>query len=281
MSSFTRVNKSMQIIGQVIVLLALLSRLAQATTTARLTTKTSSPVSSWSGELATGLSRGMVEQSNYYWTVGTALSYKINKRSSLSAKLDFATPVDDRDLKVFDDDLKYNGLEDLMLVYDHAMIKTKTSQFNFFITGALPTSRTSQKASLYGSVSPGVSYGAKLSSIFSWSTTHSLSLATYKYETADMFGSASNYPFALSDSLGAKINFLDNLALTGSYAYSSIQNYLHRTKNINSFSTSLVFNFSNGFGLSAFYSWKDATLTNNSLFDSNNSLLGAGISYDF
>lgn len=100
----------------------------------------------------------------------------------------------------------------------------------------------------------------------------------YTYETADVFGTTPNSPYALITRGLIRYNFARKLMLQGLYQFSPTWDYNGNRYLNQSASASAIYYLNSQITASVGWSWADQYLTNNSLFDFAASQWTAGLS---
>lgn len=157
---------------------------------------------------------------------------------------------------------------------------SKKDRVNFYGTLRLPTSGTSQDASLYSSLSLRAQYTHSFRKfIFSLSPT--LVLAYHEYETADKIGFIKNSPLGLN--LGASLRYQATSKL-GANLSTSLYEYVDYDFNdyaVQTVAVSTDYALTSKTYLSAGIRWRDRVVTNNSLFDEDAVLAYTNLTYSF
>ncbi|HEX4926194.1 MAG TPA: hypothetical protein VFV50_19020 [Bdellovibrionales bacterium] len=171
-----------------------------------------------------------------------------------------------------DEELRdYYGFEDLELYGTYT-----ASGFSVTAKAILPTSRTSQRATLNAGYSTEVGYRYSYG-IISASVAAELLGYSYDYETADEAGTVSNIPFAQWYKGSFGVGLLKSLRWTTTYSYYAYRNYAGTNDGINRFSTGLRYMFADQFGAHLTYKSLSQTLIQSSLFDEMSQVLALGL----
>lgn len=223
--------------------------------------------SPWTYAASTSAVRGLDYYAKVYMSYSLTTIYKLKKNQSISANLEYAAPADG--MVDFPEDW---GFEDISISY------TKSEAFDIFENGktslriglGLPTSKTSQNASLRTSVS------ASIPTSFRWKgnsfvVSPGLGLSLHKYEEADEAGTKENSPFYMNLSLVASRTLYKSLSGSISAGLVNYANYDFHFKQIQSLGLSLSVPIYKTASLTGGYSWRDRILSHNAAFDDDRS----------
>lgn len=236
--------------------------------------------SDWGGSLGFGSSQNQDQFSDAFMSFSADISYQISPKSSFNIQMGYSQPYSSNA-----DVVRHYGITDTSLAYSYDLFAIETDggndfSVNGFFDYTVPTSETSRKASLRGAGTFGVSPSYKWSRLI-LSTSHSLTLNLYEYETADEFGSSYNYPYMLSNGFNFSLQIFDTLSWSSGYSLSHTKNYADTQIDIQSVSTSLSYKISKNYMVAAHYRWRDRLISNNALFDDDTSIVGMNIKYVF
>lgn len=158
--------------------------------------------------------------------------------------------------------------------------ESKKQRLNLYGTFYLPTSGTSQDASLYSSARLRAQFTHSYRR-FLFSASPTLALAYHEYETADEAGFVKNSPLGLSFGLSARFQASRRLGLNLGASLYSYVDYDFNNYNVETISTSADFAVTKKTYLAAGFRWRDRRITNNSLFDEDAILGYVSLSYNF
>ena len=231
----------------------------------------------WGGSIRTGLSKSQDEYSEFFSSTSFSLSRGLRNGKSLSISTSYAQPVsDDRDK------VQRFGMGDLnvTLGFDEIFRFNESGSMAGSLGVTAPTSRASRNSSMNGAVNGSVSTSWKLPKAIRFSTSHSLTLYSYQYDTASERGGPYNSPFGTSNgiSLGWGAN---GFRLRGSYSLYYTKNYANTEIWVQSVGTSVSYSVTKSISAALGFSWRDRIITNNSLFDDDTTVTSLSASYSF
>lgn len=236
-------------------------------------------VDKFTGTLGATVGQGYDEFSEAFGIYTFSGNYILDT-GSLTLNAEYTHPLDGDT-----DNLNNWQLEDLEIVYNAPSLKPVefgARKINLRPRYALfaPTSNASSKAGLrVRAVASLIEYTSI--SRFTFILSQSLSLSRHQFETVDQSGTIKNTPVSLSLAASIRATLIKNLMLTGtafvvnSWAYDA--DYIPLT----GLSSNLYYQATPTVGLTAFVSWRDRVLTNNSVFDDDASRMGLGIVKSF
>lgn len=240
----------------------------------------------WGFSLSTSAGRGIDEYADT-WSSSTALdmSYSLNKSSAIGLSVGYDTILISYDGDLFNNkanDPRQYGLSDVELSY--SLPNVWSDKYNRLVVNtalSLPASTTSQRAGMVADLSIGTALRYRPFSRLIITPQVGIYARSYRYETADARGFLPNSPYGASYGLAASFIFLP--WLTSSAAYSQVQrfDYYEDWRTIQSASVQVSAAVADTMTAFAGYRWRDRTISNDSLFDDDKSLIFTGVSYAF
>lgn len=152
------------------------------------------------------------------------------------------------------------------------------TSFSPSISGVIPTSRASQKASLQGSISPGFSIGHSFTNWLTLTTNHSIDFNSYGYETGDEAGNYYNSPFGITNGIGLSSSY-EFITLSVGYAYYYSIDAAGTNVSVQSLKGGMSLAVQKNISLSVGAKWQDRLLTNNALFDDDTTSFNFGLGF--
>lgn len=224
-------------------------------------------VSPWIFAGSTSAVRGLDYFDKVFLSYSASAIYRLKHKQMLSANLSYSAPADGN--VTFTEDW---GFEDISFNYTKRGIfklhkKTNTS---LRLGLGLPTSETSQRASLKGSVS------ASLPTSLRWKgntfvVSPGLGASAHKYETANDAGTRQNSPFSMRLNLVASRVLYKRVSGAVTAGYVNLADYDFSFRQIQSLGFNLTVPIYKKTNLTGGYSWRDTVISHNAAFDDDRS----------
>jgi len=235
----------------------------------------------WSISVSTSYGQGLDEFAKGFTYSSASMSYSFGEDDRYVSNIGLSHLYK---ISKYEDPNKPNSqLEDIELgVTDTKLFELPKQGFKISTSlgATLPTSLTSQKATMRGALDIGVRFSQKFR-YGSLSQGNTLILYNHEYKTADEFGSRYNSQYVLVNSLGYNLPFLKKLSWNIGAKLATVRNYNAKVINVQTYSSGFSYNFIDSYVLSVSYRTKDRIITNNSLFDDDNTMYMLGLSATF
>ncbi len=225
--------------------------------------------------ITSSVQRGLDYYSDIFLNHSFALIYKGKNNDFFSASTSYSHPSSG--VATFPEDW---GFEDLALSYTKNNIFqiTKDSRTTLRVGVSLPTSNTSQRATLLGRVS------GSLPTSFQFYGNNvvintGISLSHFRYDVADFGGNQQNRPLAIPLSLIVSRALYKNFFATINAGVTQLADYDFNFIQVNSAGLTLTSQLSAKLSVSGGYVWSDLRLSNNSLFDDDRSFYFLSLSF--
>lgn len=237
--------------------------------------------SAWSYSATTATFRSLDYYDESYWSIGADVSYRLKPGQSLTAQLSYFETVDR-----YDEDPERLGVSDLGVSWllPNFWSNPKYGMLSASMTVTAPTSELSQRESLIGSVSSDLTYRKPLTGALRFltlSTSASLILSHYTFETSNAFGTDTNAPLAVAVGFAGTVRFGQSIFWTNSYSLYNRMDYDSDWRTIQTLASSVAYLITPKARLFGQYRWRDEVVTNDSFLDDDKSRFTLGGSYFF
>lgn len=227
----------------------------------------------WSLLADLGFAQDYETHTDDYLSLGAAFYYNL-KNSVLFSTAEYEAPSTLRA-----DSPERFGLSDVSVGWMRPNILRFGGVFtsDLLTSVTLPTSETSRLSQQYFNtlVALDTKYEILPRTLFIFRS--GATFAQHEYETADAFGSAPNIPYGLLFRGTLRVTPMRGVLAEAYYQAYPYWDYLGIQDTIQSAKGTLKYSFQKTFSGYLSYTWKDAVLTNNELFDSAASTVSAGI----
>lgn len=231
--------------------------------------------SAWQLEANARSYKSLAEYTDWIGVVGGEISYNRIKDLTVTAALDYAFQYD---TAVSVTEQTAYGLQDLQFTALYKdLLSGPIRSLRPVAQVYLPTSETSQNATMMTTVGAGVSYSQK-ERFFNWGTNHLVLGSLYQYETSNAFGSSYNTPLGMSNGVNISRSF-NPITIVGSYSLYTYYTYSDRTKNLQTFLLSTNWLVNPRLSVTGYYRWRDDIISDLSAFDDDTSIAGLSLTY--
>lgn len=225
--------------------------------------------------VTSSVQRGLDYYSDLFLNHSFAFIYKGKSNDFFSASTSYSHPSSG--VATFPEDW---GLEDLAFSYtkNNVFQITHDSRTTLRLGLSLPTSSTSQRATLIGRVS------GFLPTSFQFYGNNvvintGISLSHFRYDVADFGGLQRNLPLAIPLSFVVSRALYKNIFATINAGITQLADYDFNFIQVQSAGLTLTTQISPKFSVSGGYTWSDLRLSNNSLFDDDRSFYFLSLSF--
>ncbi len=223
--------------------------------------------------------QGFDEFSEAFGVYSFSGSYALDK-SSITTNIEYSNPLDGDTA-----DVAPWRFEDVEFVWNAPSLKPiilggKTVTFSPRVIYRAPVSDTARNAFSYGTLI-GTLIGSLSEGRFTFIVSPSINLSYHEFDTANKAGTIKNIPLAGSIAATVRVTLVKNLFLTGSAFFYNGWDYDFNQIPVNGASSNIYYQVNPKLGLTAYVSWRDRVLTNNSLFDDETSNMGLGFITNF
>lgn len=242
--------------------------------------------SPWGFFFSTSVDRGLDEYADTLMSsTSLNMSYRLNQKSSLGFLAEYRTVMLKPDGELFNneaDDPGQFGFEDTEISYIMPGIwSDKYNRLLWSTTLVLPTSRASSRAGLNAMVRSGFSLRYRPNSKLMITPVASINARSYRYDTANAFGTAWNTPGGFTLGVNASYIFLPWLISTLSYSAANRYDFNDHWRTIQTGVAQVNISATDSINAYAGYLWRDQTVSNDALFDDDKSLIYTGVGYAF
>lgn len=219
--------------------------------------------------------KSLAEYTDWVGVVGGEATYTRIKDLTLTAGIDYAFQYDSEETVT---ERTAYGIQDLEItgIYKD-LIDGPIRSLRPLAKAYLPTSETSQNATLLTTLGAGLSFSQK-DKYFNWGTTHLLLGSLYQYETSNALGSSYNSPLGVSNGVNISKTF-NPVTLVASYSLYTYYNYANNVKNLQTFLLSANWAVRQDLSITGYYRWRDDILSYLSAFDDDTSIAGLSLTY--
>lgn len=227
-------------------------------------------VSKWTSSAQLSYSKNQDYYSDAFTSLGLGVGYKIKPNWMSYLEAGYSTPISNNPEKT-----ERYGISDVDLGLNVGQIYKNKYNFTVGATTSLtlPTSTISKNSSLNAGWSGGLTTSTPLQYGFNVSSSHILFANWYRYETADEAGYSYNYPFGYSNSIALRWS-KKSFYVSGSFGLTYLKDFADTEINIQSTRAAIGYSLTKIVSAEIYGRWKDRVLTNNSVFDEDNTYMG-------
>jgi hypothetical protein len=155
---------------------------------------------------------------------------------------------------------------------------SKSQNLAFIGSLTLPTSGTSQDASLYSRLRFTAQYTYRVGR-YTFAATPSITAALHEFETADEDGFLRNNPLGVTAGGSVRYAISSKLGVLAAVSIASLFDYDFQNRNVQSISGAVQYALNKKVFLQLSGRWRDRVITNNSLFDDDASQVALTMVY--
>ncbi len=227
--------------------------------------------------VATGYIQGLDQFDQPLSKIRFIADYKLNSKWYLFFTTEYISPLDG----IYEDERNIYGIKDLHLGGNYKYPKfSKFLQLDTEMGIVIPTSNVSRVASLQIAAWGSVRLAVQLNKPLQLFMVNDVQLNQYEFDTAGRKGHRFNNPSIFTHRVGGAFSY-DKIRLELSYAYSWLNSFGGKTIEVNRLGVDINYIISKQFSIYSGYTSKDRILTDNALFDDDNSQIFAGVKLSF
>ncbi len=238
----------------------------------------------WNFIFGTSASRSRDELSDYFGSLNGSLAYQLNSKFLITSGIvyEYLAYKREGDFLVNEDNTRQFGVSDLRIGFSMPRsinLPELKSFINFSGNVFLPTSYNSRDAGQYYAMNLTANMISFLTPKLLLSSFGSILHGAHQFEEANATGTALNSPLGFRIGGSLSYNLVKDLTVFGGYNINTRYEYSNGLRTIQFFSSGVQYALNSKTYISGSFFWQDQFVTNDVLFDDDNSFYAIGIDY--